>query len=246
MSDARTGEDTHIVTRRYRRPPGGWWWLALALVPLLLALLGGLGGGDDAPASASSTPTDTATSTSPTATDTTNPGATDTTSASSTPTDTTTSASPTASSSSPTPTESTSTPTPSSSTTTSVTAGSIACGSFTKDVSGILRSNPITFTSGGTGLTGSSQQTVNAVAAALKKCDTMAAVVTGFTDNTGSAEANRQVSAQRAATVRNALVAAGVPASRVGSVGAGAERPIADNGTEGGRAQNRRVEIVAN
>lgn len=236
MSDARPGEDTTIVTRRYRRPPGGWWWIALAVVPLLLALLSGLGHHDDAQTSASgpttspTSPTVSPTTTSPTSTSTTSAFSTD-------------SSSPTASTST---TGATSTDTATPTATSSGSARSISCGSFTHDVSGILRANPITFTSGGTGLTGSSQQTVNSVAAALKRCDTMAAVVTGFTDNTGDAATNRAISAQRAATVRNALVAAGVPASRIASAGAGQERPIASNDTEDGRSQNRRVEIVAN
>lgn len=240
MSDARPGEDTTIVTRRYRRPPGGWWWIALALVPLLLALLSGLGHHDDAQTNASApTTSPTSPTVSPT---TTSPTSTSATSASATSTDM---ASPTASTS-PTTTGATSTETATPTATASASVRSISCGSFTHDVSGILRANPITFTSGGTGLTGSSQQTVNSVAAALKRCDTMAAVVTGFTDNTGDAATNRAISAQRAATVRNALVAAGVPASRIASAGAGQERPIASNDTEDGRSQNRRVEIVAN
>jgi outer membrane protein OmpA-like peptidoglycan-associated protein len=48
----------------------------------------------------------------------------------------------------------------------------------------------------------------------------------------------------RAATVRDYLVAQGIPATRIGVVGLGSSMPIADNATVDGRASNRRVEIV--
>jgi len=49
----------------------------------------------------------------------------------------------------------------------------------------------------------------------------------------------------RAAAVRDALIARGVPAERLRAQGLGAARPIADNQTESGRARNRRIEFHA-
>jgi len=53
------------------------------------------------------------------------------------------------------------------------------------------------------------------------------------------------LSEARAAAVRDALVARGVPAERLRTRGFAARRPIADNLTEGGRARNRRIEFHA-
>jgi outer membrane protein OmpA-like peptidoglycan-associated protein len=67
--------------------------------------------------------------------------------------------------------------------------------------------------------------------------------VLGFTDNRGSANMNKNISAKRAEAVRKALVQAGVPAALVSSEGRGPADPIADNATEEGRQANRRVEV---
>lgn len=69
-------------------------------------------------------------------------------------------------------------------------------------------------------------------------------IVTGHTDNTGSAAYNQSLSERRAGAVSAELVANGVPSRRVVSRGAGLTQPIASNATPAGRAQNRRVEIV--
>ncbi|MEQ7156536.1 OmpA family protein [Brevundimonas aurifodinae] len=69
--------------------------------------------------------------------------------------------------------------------------------------------------------------------------------VEGHTDSTGSAEVNRTLSQRRADRVRDAIVTRyGVAAERLGAIGYGSSRPVADNGTEQGRALNRRVELV--
>lgn len=70
-------------------------------------------------------------------------------------------------------------------------------------------------------------------------------MVEGHTDSTGSMEINRTLSQRRADRVRTAIVTRyGVAPDRLGAVGHGAARPVADNGTEQGRAMNRRVELV--
>lgn len=68
--------------------------------------------------------------------------------------------------------------------------------------------------------------------------------VEGHTDSTGSAAYNQTLSENRAASVRSYLVQQGVEANRLLAVGYGMSRPIADNSTATGRAQNRRVEIL--
>lgn len=66
----------------------------------------------------------------------------------------------------------------------------------------------------------------------------------GHTDSVGPESGNRVLSVNRAMAVRQALVARGVPESRLAVVGHGFSRPIAPNDSEAGRRVNRRVEIV--
>ncbi|GAA0539858.1 OmpA family protein [Chitinophaga japonensis] len=68
--------------------------------------------------------------------------------------------------------------------------------------------------------------------------------IEGHTDNTGNAAHNMELSEQRAAAVKNALTGKGIAANRLESKGLGQTQPLADNGTEDGKAKNRRVELV--
>jgi len=67
--------------------------------------------------------------------------------------------------------------------------------------------------------------------------------IVGHTDSTGSPAINNPLSVERAQSVRDYLAARGVSPTRVETAGHGEREPIADNGTEAGRAKNRRVEI---
>ena len=67
--------------------------------------------------------------------------------------------------------------------------------------------------------------------------------IDGHTDNRGSADINKKLSQDRANSVMNWLVQHGVEANRLEAHGYGLERPIEDNGTDTGRAANRRVEF---
>lgn len=82
------------------------------------------------------------------------------------------------------------------------------------------------------------------VAATLADYNQTVVQVAGHTDSTGSRSYNLQLSQRRADSVKAYLVSRGVPAARLQTVGAGPDHPVADNGTEAGRAQNRRVEIT--
>jgi len=68
--------------------------------------------------------------------------------------------------------------------------------------------------------------------------------IDGHTDATGAAERNRTLSKERAEAVRAALLAKGIAAERLSAQGFGPDKPLADNGSEEGRAKNRRVELV--
>ena len=68
--------------------------------------------------------------------------------------------------------------------------------------------------------------------------------VAGHTDNSGADAYNQALSERRASSVATYLQAQGVQPVRFIVVGYGETRPIADNSSEGGRSQNRRVEIT--
>lgn len=67
--------------------------------------------------------------------------------------------------------------------------------------------------------------------------------VQGHTDNVGKADYNKKLSDDRAHSVMDYLIKAGVPAERMSANGYGMDVPIADNKTKAGRAENRRVEF---
>lgn len=88
------------------------------------------------------------------------------------------------------------------------------------------------------------QTRLGQVADALLATKERSIVVEGHTDSMGSDEHNQELSQRRAETVRTFLTSRGYDAARIGAVGIGEARPIADNATPEGRANNRRVEIV--
>ncbi|MEX3931074.1 OmpA family protein [Paraburkholderia phymatum] len=81
------------------------------------------------------------------------------------------------------------------------------------------------------------------VAQTLNQNPEVVAQVVGHTDSTGQAAYNQTLSVNRAQSVTNTLAQDGVAPQRLSATGMGANQPIADNNTEAGRAQNRRVEI---
>jgi OOP family OmpA-OmpF porin len=68
-------------------------------------------------------------------------------------------------------------------------------------------------------------------------------IVTGHTDNVGSAASNQKLSERRAEAVKTYLVSKGLDGSKIRTQGKGLSQPITDNKTAQGRAQNRRVEV---
>lgn len=68
--------------------------------------------------------------------------------------------------------------------------------------------------------------------------------VSGHTDNVGASDYNQQLSLKRATSVYQYLIDHGVDRKRVLFQGFGATRPVADNNTEAGRQQNRRIEVA--
>lgn len=89
-----------------------------------------------------------------------------------------------------------------------------------------------------------SRPLLDQVATLLKSKPDWTIVLEGHTDNIGGAAFNKTLSEQRAASVKAYLVAQGIPDARLSSAGFGFDKPVASNDGEGGRSQNRRVEIV--
>jgi OOP family OmpA-OmpF porin len=69
--------------------------------------------------------------------------------------------------------------------------------------------------------------------------------VEGHTDAVGSEGYNQRLSERRARAVRDYMVAEGIAADRITTKGWGKSKPVATNDTAEGRAENRRVEIIA-
>jgi outer membrane protein OmpA-like peptidoglycan-associated protein len=68
--------------------------------------------------------------------------------------------------------------------------------------------------------------------------------VEGYTDSVGSDDYNQKLSENRANAVRDFLVTQGVQPGNITAAGYGKSKPVADNATSAGRAQNRRVNLV--
>lgn len=89
----------------------------------------------------------------------------------------------------------------------------------------------------------SSYSSLDGLAMLLKSHPEWSVTLKGYTDNSGNAAKNLQLSKDRAASVKNYLVNKGVSAANIQSQGYGSANPVASNSTLAGRAKNRRVEI---
>lgn len=101
----------------------------------------------------------------------------------------------------------------------------------------------VDFETGSDRLTPTSRATLDAVGAALTGQPTLKIEIDGYTDSKGNALANLRLSERRARAVLEYLVGRRVSRANLSAKGFGQARPIADNTTEEGRAQNRRVEF---
>jgi outer membrane protein OmpA-like peptidoglycan-associated protein len=84
---------------------------------------------------------------------------------------------------------------------------------------------------------------LDAAVEALYEAGDVSVVCEGHTDAMGTDEYNQRLSERRAQAVKAYLVNGGIPARRIEAVGFGESSPVADNESEDGRAQNRRVEL---
>jgi outer membrane protein OmpA-like peptidoglycan-associated protein len=101
----------------------------------------------------------------------------------------------------------------------------------------------ILFDTGKADLKPKAKANLKQMAMIMKKYPENVLTVKGYTDSTGSAAINERLSAQRAEAVRRELAVAGLPVQALTAIGLGDSNPLADNSSESGRSQNRRVEI---
>jgi len=101
----------------------------------------------------------------------------------------------------------------------------------------------INFKSGSAEITEESYSGLYMVIDQLKAFPETKFQIVGHTDNQGSAKKNKELSKERAESVKKFLVDNGIKANRLTTDGKGSEKPIANNKTEEGRAKNRRIEF---
>ena len=89
-----------------------------------------------------------------------------------------------------------------------------------------------------------SMGTINEIFQFLKDDPSLKFEIDGYTDNTGESQHNMQLSQQRADAVKAQLISMGIDPSRLSSNGFGDSKPIADNSSPEGKANNRRVEFL--
>lgn len=99
------------------------------------------------------------------------------------------------------------------------------------------------FTTGGDQLQPRFAEALTSIAAVLKEYRKTSIDIRGYTDSTGSFEYNQQLSVRRAQSVARFLGAQQIDPGRIRATGYGPRNPVADNRTDAGRHQNRRVEI---
>ena len=101
----------------------------------------------------------------------------------------------------------------------------------------------VNFKAGSAELIPNSLRTLDNAIAGLKRNAKAKVEIEGHTSSEGSDQLNQKLSEDRANSVMEYMIRKGISKDRVTAVGYGSSRPKADNGTEAGRKQNRRIEI---
>jgi outer membrane protein OmpA-like peptidoglycan-associated protein len=97
-----------------------------------------------------------------------------------------------------------------------------------------------------TNLAAAAKPDLNDLATSMNKNTNTELQIIGHTDSVGSDSYNQRLSENRAKAVANYLASQGVSSSRMATLGKGESEPVADNSSDAGRAQNRRVQILIN
>ena len=111
-----------------------------------------------------------------------------------------------------------------------------------KDVEGLLKTRSVRFQEGSAALADGSGQLLDEVAKALRPCQGAIIAIDGHTDRTGSEGDNLALSMSRARSVREALVARGIPRDALRARGHGSAEPV--DGLAPNDPANRRIEFA--
>jgi len=119
------------------------------------------------------------------------------------------------------------------------------CPEIEEDVREVLKEalDGVQFKSGSNILVNSSYEKLDKVVEVMNSHDEFKLEISGYTDNTGNANSNLELSKKRAHAAEKYIISKGIDASRITAEGYGIANPIADNNTAEGRAKNRRVEF---
>ncbi len=107
----------------------------------------------------------------------------------------------------------------------------------------VQEATKIAFEPGSATVAADSRDALNQIANILRECGPIRLEIQGHTDSQGREEMNQQLSQARAQSILNELRGRRVPTSSYSAVGYGETQPIADNDTEEGREENRRIEF---
>jgi len=107
----------------------------------------------------------------------------------------------------------------------------------------VITTNEIHFAFDKSDIKPSSYPVIDEIIRSIQSKNVVAVRVEGHTDSYGTDAYNQKLSERRANSVMNYLTSHGIPADKISAVGMGESKPVADNTTKVGRAQNRRVEF---
>ncbi len=123
-----------------------------------------------------------------------------------------------------------------------IDTGADALGRLEQRLRELVAANPILFELGSAEISPESDATLQLVAQAISATPGIKVQVVGHTDDQGPESINQTLSEDRAGQVQSRLITLGVPIDQfLLPRGAGESEPIADNSTEEGQAQNRRI-----
>jgi outer membrane protein OmpA-like peptidoglycan-associated protein len=108
----------------------------------------------------------------------------------------------------------------------------------------LVAGSPIAFAPDSADIDAASDALLTELAAALNLVPNTSVEIVGHTDNVGEEQDNLLLSEDRAQAVQARLSSLGVAPARLTARGEGESKPVADNNTDAGKAQNRRIEFV--